>query len=334
MKRLFALILLLSLLCLWGCGKPAEQTAPTTEATQVTASSDVPQTTEETEAPVPSTTEEVTGETCTPALYKVTGENDAVLYLFGSIHATDYRAYPLPDYVMQAYEESDYLAVECDITDYAAQGEMAAKMLESDGTTIADHIGQETYEAAKTFLTEQGQYYSLLDNVSPAVWMSLLENIIVEMSGLDAMDGIDLFFLCLAAEENKEIREVESLEFQYDLLTGFSDELMSLIIGDLVEYSQEAADDNMALYEVWLAGDEAAFAELSEEEVPEEEAGLYVEYTTKLLTERNISMADTTEDYLVQGGTGFFVVGAAHIIGEGACAELLAQRGYSVERIG
>ena len=122
MKRFIALFLLLSLLCLWGCGKPAEQTAPTTEETQVTASSDVPQTTEETEAPVPSTTEE--------------------------------------------------------------------------------------------------------------------------------------------------------------------------------------------------------------------EAGLYAEYTNKLLTERNTNMADTAEDYLAQGGTGFFVVGAAHIIGEGACAELLAQRGYSVERIG
>ena len=334
MKRFFALFLLLSLLCLWGCGKPAEQTAPTTEATQVTASSDVPQTTEETEAPVPSTTEEETGETCTPVLYKVTGENGAVLYLFGSIHATDYRAYPLPDYVMQAYEESDYLAVECDITDYAAQGEMAAKMLTSDGTTIADHIGQETYEAAKSFLTKQGQYYSLLDTVSPAVWMSLLENIIIEMSGLDAMDGIDLFFLGLAAEENKEVREVESLEFQYDLMTGFSDELMALIIGSYVEDPQVSADETLQLYEVWLAGDEAAFAELSEEEAPEEEAELYAEYTTKLVAERNISMADSAEDYLARGGTGFFVVGAAHIIGEGACAELLAQRGYSVERIG
>ena len=66
MKRFFALFLLLSLLCLWGCVNPAEQTAPTTEATQ--ASSDLPQTTEETEAPVPSTTEEGMVETCTPAL--------------------------------------------------------------------------------------------------------------------------------------------------------------------------------------------------------------------------------------------------------------------------
>ena len=164
--------------------------------------------------------------------------------------------------------------------------------------------------------------------------MSLLENIITEMSGLDAMDGIDLFFLGLAAEENKEVREVESLEFQYDLMTGFSDELMALIIGSYVENPQSSADETLQLYEVWLAGDEAAFAELSEEEAPEEEAELYAEYTTKLVAERNISMADTAEDYLARGGTGFFVVGAAHIIGEGACAELLAQRGYSVERIG
>ena len=109
---------------------------------------------------------------------------------------------------------------------------------------------------------------------------------------------------------------------------------MSLIIGSYVEDPQASADETLQLYEVWLAGDEAAIAASVSEEPTAEETELYAEYTSKLITERNISMADTAEDYLARGGTGFFVVGAAHIIGEGACAELLAQRGYSVERIG
>jgi len=44
-------------------------------------------------------------------------------------------------------------------------------------------------------------------------------------------------------------------------------------------------------------------------------------------------MADRAEEYLAEGGTGFYVVGAAHIVGEGALVELLRDRGYTVEKV-
>lgn len=315
MKRTLCLILTLALLLLSACStKPAEEPSSTTQE--------------------PSSQQEPTA---APALYKVSAENGAVLYLFGSIHATDSRAYPLPDYVMQAYGESDYLAVECDVNafskDFAAQKEVAARMVLMDGTTVADHLGQDVYESAKAFLSSRGEYYQLYDSCHPAMWMSLMEAAAVDMSGLDANNGIDMYFLTLAAQENKEIREVESVELQYDMLLGFSDELMTMIISSTTEAPQAAADATSVLYETWLAGDEAALIALLEEEVPPEEAELYAEYQTKVVTERNLCMADTAEDYLAQGGTGFFVVGAAHILGEGGCADLLAARGYTVERI-
>lgn len=336
MKRFFAIFLLLGLLCLCGCS--ASQ--PTTSAAETTAETTV-ETTAETAAepttPESSAPTDPSAAACTPVLYKVTAEDGAVLYLFGSIHATDSRAFPLPQYVMQAYEESDYLAVECDInafaSDISAQTDMAMKMVLSDGTTIADHIGDDVYTAAKALLSENGLYYSVFDFYGPAMWMSLVESAVVEMSGLDSEDGIDVYFLELAAGGNKEIREVESVELQYDMLLGFSDELMTMIISSTTEAPQAAADATSVLYETWLAGDEAALIALLEEEVPPEEAELYAEYQTKVVTERNLCMADTAEDYLAQGGTGFFVVGAAHILGEGGCADLLAARGYTVERI-
>lgn len=330
MKRLVALLLLLSLLSLCGCGKSAEQPTETRESL-----SEPSETAERTETSIETESVE---SACTPILYKVTAESGGVLYLFGSIHATDSRAYPLPDYVMQAYYDSDYLAVECDMvafsSDFAAQTELVSKLVLADGTTIADHIGQETYAAAKTLLQEHGQYFSLYDSYGPVMWMSLLESVVIDLSGLDANNGVDMHFLQLAKKENKEVREVESVEFQYDLLLSLSDALMTLLIDAYVEDPQGAADGTAALFEAWLTGDETALLEESAEEVPEEEAALYSAYETKLVTERNLEMADTAEDYLSQGGTGFFVVGAAHIIGEGACAELLSERGYTVERIG
>lgn len=316
MKRTLCLILTLALLLLSACStKPTEESSSTTQE--------------------PSSRQEAT---CTPVLYKVSAENGAVLYLFGSIHATDSRAYPLPDYVMQAYEESDYLAVECNInaftSDIAAQQELVTRMILTDGTTVADHLGQDVYEAAKAFLSERGAYFQIYDNYHPAMWMSLLEAEVADMSGLDPNGGIDMHFLTLAAQEGKPIREVESVEYQYDILLGFSDELLSLIVGDSAQDPQEQADGTKALYEFWLAGDEVSILKLLNEQPEEEDAALYAEYETALITERNGNMADTAEEYLKQGGTGFFVVGAAHILGDGACADLLAERGYTVERVG
>lgn len=317
MKRTLCLILTLALLLLSACStKPAEEPSSTTQE--------------------PSSQQEPTA---APALYKVSAENGAVLYLFGSIHATDSRAYPLPDYVMQAYGESDYLAVECDVNafskDFAAQKEVAARMVLMDGTTVADHLGQDVYESAKAFLSERGAYFQIYDSYHPAMWMSLMEAAVVDMSGLDANNGIDMYFLTLAAQESKEIREVESVDYQYDLLLGFSDELLSLIVRESAMNPQEQADATKALYEFWLVGDEVnLIAQFNEQPEDAESMALYEEYQMALVTQRNLQMADTAEEYLRQGGTGFFVVGAAHILGDGACVDLLTERGYSVERVG
>lgn len=56
----------------------------------------------------------------TPLLYEVTKEGyDNKIYLFGSIHMADNRAYPMNDKIMEAYNNSDSLGVEFDIVAYS-----------------------------------------------------------------------------------------------------------------------------------------------------------------------------------------------------------------------
>jgi uncharacterized protein YbaP (TraB family) len=52
-----------------------------------------------------------------------------------------------------------------------------------------------------------------------------------------------------------------------------------------------------------------------------------------MVTQRNISMADFAEEALDSGKEVFICVGAAHVVGPGAMADLLTQRGYTVEVI-
>lgn len=320
MKRLIALFLcLLMLFSLCAC------TAQEPEKAQ-------------TEEPTPTPSEEPADEECTPLLYKVTDKNGAVLYILGSIHVADDRASDMPDYVSDAYDESEYLCVEADTlafaSDYAAQKELAEALIYTDGTKISDHISAETYEAAKAILTESGVYNFTYEHMKPAMWLSALEMISAEEAGLESDSGIDTMFLEMAHKSGLEIREVESMEFQMNMLIGFSDALMDALIAS--SCGSDSADATAELYELWLSGDEKALikalaSDESDEDVPAE---LLEEYQKAMVTDRNIGMADKAEEYLAGGGTGFYIVGLAHVIGDGGIIDLLTQRGYTVEKIG
>lgn len=59
----------------------------------------------------------------------------------------------------------------------------------------------------------------------------------------------------------------------------------------------------------------------------------YDRYQQALVTDRNLNMADFAEEALLSGDEVFVCVGAAHIVGDGALADLLDRRGYTVELI-
>ena len=336
MKKIFAILLALCLLMsLSACGGTIPVETPTEITTTVPTTEPVT-TTEPTTAPVED-------DTISPLLYKVTDGEGNTAWLFGSIHVGQDYFYPLPDYVTEAYENSDALAVEADMVtfnaDLEAQTKALMKLIYLDGTTISDHIPQDLYTKAVDTMTECGIYLSALDMYYPVMWSNLLDS--AQLQTLDANGelGIDMHFLNDAHETGKEIQEVESAEFQYGMMAGFSEALQIELLESSL-YSYEHMDEtNTELFELmdaWADGDEEAFVTILNEE-PEfendEEALLYAEYTDAMTTQRNIAMADFAESALSSGKEVFICVGAAHVVGPGAMADLLTQRGYTVELI-
>jgi len=282
-----------------------------------------------------------TDNTITPAMWKVSSKDgDTDLYLFGSIHAADDTSYPLPKKVMDAYESSDYLAVEADIVafekDLTAQTKMALNMAYTDGTTIQDHISAETYTKIKEVLTENKLYNEVYEMYKPALWTSLLDSIIVKKSGLDPEKGIDSFLLKKAKKDEKQILEVESIEFQTDMLLGFSDEIQELMLKGYTKDLDTQVGYLEQLYAIWQSGDAEKIAEFGEEEDDEftdAEKALYEDYNKEMLTDRNIGMADKAEEYLESGKKTFFVVGAMHMVGDDGLVALLEEKGYTVTAV-
>lgn len=316
MKKLFALLLALCLL-LVGCTPSAE---PVT-------------TTEPTTAPQESS--------ITPLLYQVTDENGHTVWLFGSIHVGREDFYPLPDYVTDAFEQAEALAVEFDIRAYEkdlkAQVQGMQHLVYTDGSNIRDHIDPALYDEAAALLEDAPVPVSLLEQYKPVMWFSLIESLALDTDTLDSQLGIDLHMIDAAYDADKPVISIESADAQYAMLGSFSPELQELLLQSTVQSFNSGLLlwQTELLVDLWAEGDEDVLSDFLSNtgEVPGEDALLYAEYEKTLITDRNLSMTDFAENALKEGKALMICVGAAHIVGEGAMAQLLQARGYTVTKL-
>lgn len=313
------------------CGK--DDTKAPKEAKETTAQKESEK--EVVEPDAPDDTSSVT-----PLLYKVTDDDGDVVWLFGSIHIGTEDFYPLPEYVTDAFEGADALAVEFDIIREEENDDPEALINEfmyKDGTTIKDHVSEEIYQNGVKALKKLGYYNSVMDNFPPVIWSSLIDELMVEDTEFTYELGIDRHLIELAHDTEMPVYDIESEEFQTNMMKSFSPEIQELLLLTSVEaykagiYEEEYTE----LVNVWASGDEKAFEaalESESEDLTGRQLELYEEYTYIMETERNITMTDYAEGILKEGKEEVFIcVGAAHVVGEGAMADLLEERGYTVE---
>ncbi|NLO46735.1 MAG: hypothetical protein GX111_00220 [Clostridiales bacterium] len=295
-----------------------------------------------------------TSSEATPLIWKAASDDGSrEMYLMGSFHLADESLYGMPEAIMDAYTASDALALEYDLVeaalDLALYLEGQTALVYTDGSTIKDHLRPETYEKAVAFLTGQNAYNEAYDSITATGWNSLVSVTIAGLAGLDSNYGVDMYFASLAHADGKKILEVESQKFQQDLLGSVSEELWDFYISTSIDYYLDMQDQIKAMYQAYFTGNEAALIELiREDEEIDTEDPAFVAYTQEeiarlieendrynslLMAERNAGMLNTAIGYLESGATVFFLVGAAHILGEIGLVSLLTQAGYTVEQL-
>lgn len=250
----------------------------------------------------------------TPAMWKVTSPEGNTMVMLGSFHALKDECYPLPEAVTNAYNNADILAVECDITSTAS------------------------ISALQTYLGYWGMDISALEVYRPWAVSSTLDTLLIQDSDFDTEKGLDNFLLTTAHADGKEIYEVESVDFQLNMLINFSDDIYDLMFrsyeGETKESQKQALED---LYTAWKSGDIETFLEEDNEEelagYTEEDKKIAEDYNNQMLYDRNKNMAKAAEDLMSQGKNVFYVVGAAHYAGEGGIIDLLEKDGYTAERV-
>lgn len=278
----------------------------------------------------------------TPAMWIVTADNGAQITMLGSMHALSDSDYPLPAKITDAFDSADILAVECDTTttnNLTFQAALLKEMTFDNGDTLKDHISEEGYNALSDYLETYGMNVAMYDTYKPWAVANVTDSLPILFSDLKADLGIDAHFLELAHDNNKEIYEVESVDFQMDLLMNYSEDIYDLTFRSLKGETKDTQVKSLdELHEAWRTGDVDKIVELNTdeedtEELSEKDQKLSDEYYKTMITDRNVTMENAVKELLSDGKNVFYVVGAAHYVGEGGIIDLLEKDGYTVEQV-
>ncbi len=306
-----------------------ESSADDEEISDVQSKNESPQTSEQSSAPAKSN--------ITPAVWQATDSRGNSVYMMGTIHVADKDALVLPDYFEAAYAKCDALAVECDVSSANFDLSIYSKYMYTDGTTIKDHVPEEQYNAAVRTLTEAGVYMSAFDYMKPFMWSEYVELAAAGEAGLSSNYGIDVNMIKRAKSDGKELLELESVDFQLELLANLSDDIQAMLFeeiaydGVMEDYKKLLAET----YAEWKNGNDISEASESptESSVDEETLKLAEEYNKILIDDRNVGMEEKIKSYMEDGKKVMVLAGTAHFYGEKGIISLLENDGYTIRKL-
>jgi uncharacterized protein len=256
------------------------------------------------------------------------------LYLLGSTHVADETLYPLSSSIERAFESSDCLVVEADVGSSGSLQNLL-KLVGSEGMLpedqrLADLLSPDLYQRLDREMNSLGLTAAMVGNMRP--WLAALTVTQFRMLRLGYRPdlGIDLYFL-RKAQGRKPVLELESVDFQIKMLSGFSMPLQVKFLEDSLEDLSATREDTAALFTLWKSGDAAGMEKLLFRNLAGK-PGLKDLYT-KMLDERNVTMARRLEEYLRQGKTCFVVVGAGHLLGDNGLLRIMKRKGCAISQL-
>ncbi len=265
-------------------------------------------------------------------LWKAQSSNSTV-YLMGSIHLAKADIYPLDSKIENAFKASDILAVEVNLNDIdplVVQQMFMAKGIYGSGETLKDHVSPKTYDLVADKLRSLGMDIAFMANYKP--WFLAINLVTLELLklGFNPEYGVDKYFLNKAKGE-KEIVELESIEYQINLFDSFTDKQEELFLFSTLLEINVLEEEMDNLVRAWRNGSAKELERLLHKGLRQhpEIRPIY----EKVFYQRNRQMVDKIQTYLNSGKTYFVVVGAGHLVGKEGIIDLLKEKGYQINQL-
>jgi len=264
-------------------------------------------------------------------LWRIQSKTNTV-YVLGSLHLSKKEIYPLNQKIESAFDQSNVLVVEANVNDIKKVD--IQKLMESafypPHDTLEKHVSPETHEWVRKETSGLGIPIELINKQKP--WFLSMTLVALETLklGLDPNLGIDKYFLS-KAEGKKKILELESLDYQINLLSNLSDKDQELFLVYTLRDLKIMEQEVNKLIQAWSSGDTKGMESILTRSVSEDKRLSSI--FEKLIYERNRKMVLKIEDFLRAKETYFVIVGAGHLVGDQGIIEILREKGYIVEQL-
>jgi uncharacterized protein YbaP (TraB family) len=250
--------------------------------------------------------------------------NGNIVYLAGSIHLLRQRDYPLPTEFDAAFDNSEILVLEADVSNM--EGRVYTQL--ENGETLESRLSKKTYSL---FLKRAGEFslpLSAFRNLRPSMAVAVFSVRILTDLGF-TVPGVDFHYLARAKAEAKDLMYLESVETHLGTLSAVSRaEDEDRRVFEALNELDDAGPELMSLVNGWRAGMPDA-AENFVREMQEKRPEIY----EIMLAARNLAWIPVIRSCLATPETEFIIAGIAHFYGPDGLLELLARQGFRVEQL-
>lgn len=265
------------------------------------------------------------------AIWKLSDDNSTV-YLAGSVHLLREKDMPYPKAYDTVYEDSEELVFEIDMKEMNAPG-AAIKMRQLGtlpaGKTLGDHLSQETLAALDGYLKANNLPAGMFNQFTPGMVYLTLGSMEALRQGARPDLGIEMQFHKKAEKDGKPGSGLETTAYQMSRFNELDVETLNDLIKETIEASDQNEDTLNSIIEAWKLGDAQSLQKLVHDEMAERPAVLEI-----LLVERNQNWIPVIEEKLAGDKNVMFIVGAAHLVGEGSVVQLLEDKGHKPVQLG
>ena len=262
-------------------------------------------------------------------LWEISGNGlEKSSYLFGTIHIACQGEVLMSPELQSAFDQTEQLVLELDMDDPGMMGKMMEASLSKDGKKVSEKLGPDLTQKVDSLLqAKMGMGLMMFDNLNlPTLSMQL---------GLTALDcpmdlGYDMMLLTEAQNAKKEIKGLESMDSQIELLLSQPDEESIQAIKYLVNNFPEAQSELSKMVDYYRNHDVQGLYDFTKKsfEDPKFPQGSLVEFLDK----RNQNWIPVIEKE-IQSKPTLIGVGAAHLGGKEGVINLLKKKGYKLKAV-
>lgn len=269
-------------------------------------------------------------------LWKIEAPGRAPSYVFGTMHISDKRVTTLPKPVRDALNEVDDLNLELDFG--SGFGDYEARMMQlPKRKRLSAILGDTLFAKVRKRLGTEAVKNRNLERLKP--WVVLLalghRPLGPESPAAERRLPLDLELRSIALKRGIPVFGIETYSEQLSVFDKVPEADQVNMIREALETSESDSKRELEeMIHLYVARDLAGLVTLAQrlDNGDNGDVADQLAFEKRMIDDRNRVMARRAENVLIDGGA-FIAVGAAHLPGDKGLLNLLAKRGYKVERV-